>query len=60
MKINKTKCIGCGACGAICPDVFEVDGTSKVINNSITRTISCNLLCFFLQIIKLMSDSFFW
>ena len=23
--VNKEACIGCGACAAICPDVFEID-----------------------------------
>jgi ferredoxin len=23
-------CIGCGTCQALCPEVFEVDGVSKV------------------------------
>lgn len=25
VKVNKDTCIGCGACQAICPDVFEYD-----------------------------------
>lgn len=24
VKINKEKCIGCGACVSVCPDVFEL------------------------------------
>ncbi len=24
-KVNKDQCIGCGACGAIVPDVFEIE-----------------------------------
>lgn len=24
LKVNKDVCIGCGACQAICPDVFEL------------------------------------
>ena len=32
VKVNKESCIGCGACAAICEDVFEIgdDGLSKV------------------------------
>ena len=34
VKIDKKKCIGCGACVAICPEVFEIDddGKAKLIN----------------------------
>lgn len=30
--INKEKCIGCGVCVSLCPDVFELgeDGKSRV------------------------------
>lgn len=31
VKINKEKCIGCGACVSICPSVFEIkDGKANV------------------------------
>ena len=26
VKIDKSKCIGCGACVSTCPEVFEIDG----------------------------------
>lgn len=31
-QVNKEKCIGCGLCVSLCPDVFELgeDGKSKV------------------------------
>lgn len=31
-KVNKDKCIGCGYCVSVCPDVFELadDGKSQV------------------------------
>jgi len=34
LKIDPNKCIGCGTCVAMCPDVFEIgeDGKSKVKN----------------------------
>lgn len=32
-KVDKNKCIGCGACAAVCPEGFEiVDGKAKVKN----------------------------
>ncbi len=36
VKINKEKCIGCGYCASVCPEVFELgeDGKSKVKENS--------------------------
>ena len=32
LKVDKNICIGCGACQAICPDVFEIedDGLAAV------------------------------
>ncbi|GAG16199.1 unnamed protein product [marine sediment metagenome] len=31
VKINKSECIGCGACASTCPEVFEMkDGKAKV------------------------------
>lgn len=35
VKVNKTKCIGCGYCTSVCPEVFEMgeDGKSKVKEN---------------------------
>ena len=37
VKVNRDACIGCGACAAICPDVFEIDdeGLSKVVNSDV-------------------------
>ena len=34
-EVDKDICIGCGACQAICPDVFEIDddGLAKVVTN---------------------------
>ena len=32
LKVNKDLCIGCGACQAVCPEVFEIgdDGLAEV------------------------------
>ncbi len=34
VKVDKEKCIGCGACAAVCSDGFELgdDGKAKVKN----------------------------
>jgi|TARA_B100001971_G_C18129466_1_gene504002 ferredoxin len=29
VKINKKTCIGCGACEAVCPEVFEMGDDMK-------------------------------
>ena len=41
LKVDKDICIGCGACQAICPDVFEIDedGLAKVITDEINEEI---------------------
>ncbi|MDO4963036.1 MAG: ferredoxin [bacterium] len=33
LKVEKDRCIGCGACQAVCPEVFEIedDGLAGVI-----------------------------
>ncbi len=37
IKVNEDACIGCGACQAICPDVFELndEGISTCLKNEI-------------------------
>ena len=37
-KVNKDVCIGCGACQAICDEVFQIDddGVATVITNEIS------------------------
>jgi ferredoxin len=34
IKIDKSKCLGCGLCTSICPESFEIDeeGKAKVIS----------------------------
>ncbi len=29
ITVDKEKCIGCGACAATCPDVFEIGADGK-------------------------------
>ena len=33
VKVDENKCIGCGACQAVCPDVFQLndDGKAQVL-----------------------------
>ena len=39
--VNKDNCIGCGACEAICPEVFQLndDGLSTVIKDEVTTDL---------------------
>jgi ferredoxin len=36
VKVNKEKCIGCGYCASVCPEVFELgeDGKSRIKENA--------------------------
>lgn len=33
--VNKDTCIGCGACQAVCPEVFEVDDVAETLIDEI-------------------------
>lgn len=41
IKVNKDKCIGCGACTATAPEVFDFDddGLAKVIKNEVNDDV---------------------
>ena len=41
VEVDKEKCIGCGACTAVAPDVFEFDddGLAKATNNVINDDV---------------------
>ena len=39
VKVDENVCIGCGACAGICPDVFEVDDTAKVIAENVPEEL---------------------
>ncbi len=34
VKVNKEKCIGCGQCIAICPEVFELKNCKSQVKES--------------------------
>lgn len=42
VKVNKDLCIGCGACAAIIPDIFQIgdDGLAEVITDNETKEIT--------------------
>ncbi len=44
LKVDANKCIGCGACAALCPEVFEIgsDGKSHVKNAKACANCDCN------------------
>lgn len=46
-KVNKEKCIGCGSCGALCPEGIELgeDGKAKVIDNKKLEECGGKTLC---------------
>ncbi|MBU3896871.1 MAG: ferredoxin [Nanoarchaeota archaeon] len=33
MKVDKNKCIGCGACVSICPEIFELKDGKAVVKS---------------------------
>lgn len=41
LKVNKNICIGCGACQAVAPEVFEIDddGLAKAIDAEIKEEL---------------------
>ena len=41
IKVDQTKCVGCGACVAIAPNNFDFDdeGLSKVISSEVTEEV---------------------
>lgn len=42
LKVDQDICIGCGACQAICPDVFEIDDSG--LATTIVSEVSEELL----------------
>jgi ferredoxin len=43
VKVDKKKCIGCGNCASICPEVFEMgdDGKSHVVKGQEKSKTPC-------------------
>ena len=43
--VNRDACIGCGACEALCPEVFQIDdeGLSKVICDEYTTEVEAKV-----------------
>ncbi|MEK6945224.1 MAG: ferredoxin [Nanoarchaeota archaeon] len=43
VKVDKPRCISCGNCMAVCPDVFEMgkDGKSQVKKGKEKSTLPC-------------------
>ena len=41
VTVDKDKCIGCGACTATCPEIFEFDddGLAKVVKDEINDDV---------------------
>lgn len=37
VKVDENVCMGCGACQAVCPNVFEVDGVASVIVDEVAE-----------------------
>ena len=46
LKVDKDICIGCGACAAICPDVFEIDddGLAKSIVDVVPEEVNEDII----------------
>ena len=42
VKVNDT-CIGCGACTAVCPDVFDLNDEGKAFN-TLGEDVSADLM----------------
>ncbi|MBO5414546.1 MAG: ferredoxin [Bacilli bacterium] len=39
LRVDEDICIGCGACQAICPEVFDVDRVAKVVVDEISEEV---------------------
>ena len=41
VSVDETKCIGCGACVAVCPNVFEMKGDKAAVKDAAAKE-DCN------------------
>ena len=39
LKVNEDLCIGCGACQAVCPEVFEVEDVAHTIVSEVPKEL---------------------
>lgn len=43
IELDKKKCIGCGACTAVCPDYFDMDEDGKAkVKKQLISDIGCS------------------
>ena len=59
VTVNKDKCIGCGACTATCPEVFEFDddGLAKAVKNEINDDVKMAAECCPTEAIEIEEDN---
>lgn len=41
IKVDKDKCIGCGACESICPEIFEIKDSKSSPKKPVTEKLTC-------------------
>ncbi len=41
IEVDEGKCIGCGACAAVCPDSFEMKGGKSQPKNPRVEKLTC-------------------
>jgi len=41
IKVDKEKCIGCGACVSVCPKAFKLEGGKAVVIKEDVKEITC-------------------
>mgnify|MGYP002814640712 CR=1 FL=1 len=41
IKVDKEKCIGCGACVSVCPKAFKMEGVKAVPIKADVKVVTC-------------------